>query len=86
MSKTAIIHARIEPKLKAEVEAILEKFGLNTTDAVTLFYKQVKHFKGLPFDVRIPNKETIKAIEEANKDAGLKRFGSVRELMKDLDS
>ncbi len=65
MAKSAMINARVEPKLKQKVEGILRKIGLNTTQAVTLFFRHVKNYKGLPFDIRIPNAATRKAIAEA---------------------
>ena len=58
MAKTAMIRARTEPSLKEEVENILEKLGMSSTEAINMFYRQVKLRKGLPFDVRIPNKVT----------------------------
>ena len=68
MSKTATVRARIEPHLKEEAEKLFHKLGLTTTQAITLFYRQVKLRKGLPFDVVIPNKTTLKTFE--NTDAG----------------
>jgi len=56
MAKTAKIQARIEPGLKKDVEKILEKVGLTTTDAITVFFHQVVLKKGIPFDVIIPKK------------------------------
>lgn len=67
MHKRATINTRIEPKLKAEAETILHQVGLTSAEAVRLFYKQVCYYKGLPFDVRIPNKETVKALRDADK-------------------
>lgn len=55
MSKTATIRARVEPSLKDRVEKIFEKLGLNTTQAINLFYKQVELNNGLPFDLKIPH-------------------------------
>jgi len=58
MAKTAMIRARINPELKKDVENIFNVLGLSTTEAINLFYYQVKLHKGLPFEVKIPNKET----------------------------
>jgi len=60
MQKEATVRARIEPKLKAEVEDLFRKVGLSTTEAITLFYRQVKMRNGLPFDVVVPTKATEK--------------------------
>ena len=68
MSKTSTIRARIEPDIKGKAEHIFRQLGLTTTQAITLFYKQVELKKGLPFDVAIPNETTRKTF--SNKDAG----------------
>ena len=57
MSRAAMIHARMEPELKQDVESIFRALGMTTTEAVTLFYKQVKMRRGLPFSVEVPDEE-----------------------------
>ncbi len=68
MGKTSSIKARIEPALKDKAEHIFQQLGLTTTQAITLFYKQVELKKGLPFDVVIPNNITLKTFSDT--DAG----------------
>lgn len=68
MNKSAMIRARVDPTLKDEVEDVFEQLGLSTTQAITLFYQQVRLNRGLPFDVRIPNTVTLRAFAET--DAG----------------
>lgn len=84
MSKSAMIRARIEPDVKEHAEAIFRKLGLNATDAITLFYKQVGLCNGLPFDVRIPNEETLKAFEDTEKGVGLTHYENAQEMYNDL--
>lgn len=56
--QTDKVQARIDPDLKESAEAILAVIlGLTATDAC-MFYKQVKIYRGPPFDVRIPNAAT----------------------------
>ena len=55
MTKTSAITVRLDPQLKKETQAILNELGLTTTQAVSLFFKQVSLNKGLPFAVEIPN-------------------------------
>ena len=57
MSKTAVISARIDPDLKHNAEEVFRELGMNATQAITLFYKQVELEHGLPFAVRVPNNE-----------------------------
>jgi DNA-damage-inducible protein J len=66
--KTSIINARVEPELKSQVEKIFQEIGLSATQAITLFYKQIVFYKGLPFDVKIPNSETEIAIKDAQEN------------------
>jgi DNA-damage-inducible protein J len=86
MPKTAMINARIEPGLKKEVEEIFSEVGLNQTEAITLFYKQVKLNSGLPFKIKIPNRETLKAIDEARKGRYSKGHKTIAGLKKGLES
>ncbi len=86
MAKTAMIRARIEPKLKNDVEYIFKKLGITTTEAISLFYNQIKLRRGIPFEVNIPNETTRKAIKSSDKKLGVKKFKSVHELLEELDS
>jgi len=84
MHKVATINTRIEPKLKSQAEAIFHKVGLTSAEAVRLFYVQVCLQKGLPFEVRIPNEETIKAMSDADKRKTHKAK-NVDEIFENLD-
>jgi DNA-damage-inducible protein J len=68
MNKTSTVRARIEPDLKDKAEQVFRKLGLTSTQAITLFYKQVELRNGLPFDVVILNETTLRTFEET--DAG----------------
>jgi DNA-damage-inducible protein J len=79
-TKTLMIHARIDPKLKKSAESVFSEIGISTTEAIRLFLKQVEFHRGLPFPVSIPNEQTTPAMAEANTPAKLKRYRSFREL------
>jgi len=64
VAKTTFIRARVDPKLKRDAEAVLRTLGINTTSAVTMFLKQVSLRKGMPFEIKIPNKDTQRALNE----------------------
>ena len=70
MSKTAMVRARLEPELKSNAETVFHRLGLNATQAITIFYKQVELRDGLPFDVVVPNATTKRTFEasEAGRD------------------
>ncbi len=68
MTKTETVRARIEPELKRDAEAVLSGLGLSTSEAITLFLRQVTLRQGLPFPVQLPNAETRKAIADEWSD------------------
>lgn len=53
MAKTAAISARIDETIKSEAEQVFQLLGLTSSQAITLFYRQVALYKGLPFPVRL---------------------------------
>ena len=84
MAKTAMIRAKIDPTLKEEVEDILDKLGLSTTEAVNLFLHQIKLRKGIPFDIRIPNKITLKTFKDTDNGKNLIRCEDAEDMFKKL--
>jgi len=81
--KTSTIHLRVKPNIKADVERLLDKLGLTTTDAINIFLNQIVLTGGLPFPVKIPqpNVETLAAIKEAE---GIKK-GIIQSEAKNVD-
>ena len=71
MARTAMINARTERELKDEVEGILQSLGMSTTEAINIFFRQVKLRRGLPFPVEIPNEKTLKAFKDSEEGRGL---------------
>ena len=86
MTKTATVRARVDPGLKERAEGVLAKLGLNTTTAITLFYRQIVSYRGLPFDVRIPNAATRRAMAHAREGTHLVRGESIDQLLGALDT
>ena len=86
MSKTAMIRARSYPGLKKEVERIFSQLGISATEAINIFYRQVKFYKGFPFDIRIPNQMTLKAMEDVDKKFHLIQCDDAKDMLKKLKS
>jgi len=78
--KTAAVHSRIQPEIKEKAEPILHRPGLSATEAIRMFYTQIALRNGLPFDVAIPNEETVQALEDSRADRNLERFDSAAAL------
>jgi len=85
MVKEAVVSARVDPELKTNVEQVFKALGLSTTQAITLFFKQVEFWNGLPFEVKIPNQDTVQALEEARARQNLVTFNSLDDLLSDLE-
>jgi DNA-damage-inducible protein J len=84
MHKSAMINTRIDPKLKSRAEIILRKVGLTSAEAIRIFYTQITLRNGLPFKIKIPNKTTVKALQDADAGKTLKTE-NVDALFDDLD-
>ena len=68
----AIIKSRIDSDLKVEVEQILSALSITVSDVIRMTFAQIAVRKGLPFDVKLPNAETLNALKES--DAALTRL------------
>lgn len=81
---------RIEETTKKQAVELLEGLGLNLSDAVNMFLKQVVLHNGIPFDVKYPEfkPEVVEAMEEArgiSRNPDTKRYNSFSEALEDMD-
>jgi len=76
METTTMIHARVDKNVKKKSEVILKRLGLSTSKAIDLFLRQVSLHKGLPFPLEIPNKETLKVMEDIKNERNLTEVSS----------
>ncbi len=75
---------RVDEDAKKAATKIFKEYGLSFSDGVNIFLHQVSLTKGFPFEIRLPNKKTMKAIGELNKREG-KSFDNVDDLFTDLE-
>ncbi|MDR0929034.1 MAG: type II toxin-antitoxin system RelB/DinJ family antitoxin [Oscillospiraceae bacterium] len=54
------------------------------SDAITLFLKQCVFYRGLPFDVCIPNEETLRAFAQSKGGEGLNGDAAVEGMLEEL--
>ena len=82
---TSEIRSRIEPDLKDEAQAVLSRVGLNISDAIRLFLRQVVVARGLPFDLReTPNATTQSAMLEARQTRA--RYDTAGDLIDGIEN
>ncbi len=84
MAKTATVRARVNPELKVEVERLFKELGLSTTEAINLFYRQVRLRNGLPFSVVIPNETTEKVLKDTDAKRNLIRCEDAEDMFQKL--
>lgn len=80
---TTMVHVRLDEKVKAGATKALSAMGMSVSDAVRILLVRVAAEKALPFDVKVPNKTTVRAMTAADRGKG-KRFKSTEALLKDL--
>ncbi|MGA1842405.1 MAG: type II toxin-antitoxin system RelB/DinJ family antitoxin [bacterium] len=84
MSKTSTVRARIDPMLKKEVEDLFHELGISTTEAINIFYHQVKLRQGLPFPIIIPNETTKEVFQDTDEGKNIIYCTDVDEMFKKL--
>jgi DNA-damage-inducible protein J len=84
MATDAVVRARIDGLVKEEATLVLDKMGLSVSDAIRMLMIRIAREKALPFDVRVPNEETLAAMRELETGGG-KRLNTVADLMTDLN-
>jgi DNA-damage-inducible protein J len=80
---TTMVHVRLDEKTKRRAAKTLAGMGISVSDAVRMLLVRVAAEKALPFEVRVPNATTVKAMRAADKGKG-KRLKSAGALFKDL--
>lgn len=80
MNKSAVVHARIEPRTKKKAESVLKKLGLSPTEAIRIFYRQICLHGGLPFQILIPNELTAKTLDKSKRGEDLETFDTLEEM------
>ena len=80
---------RIDEDVKREATELLEGLGLNLSDAMNIFLRQIILVGGLPFSVTYPNykPEVVMAMVEAKKiscDNNVKSYTDVNEMFREI--
>lgn len=60
--KSDMVRARVEPELKERAEAVLEKLGMSTADAIRIFLTQVALRQAFPLELTLPTAERLPEI------------------------
>lgn len=82
-STSTMVHVRVNEKVKTKAAKNLAAMGMSVSDAVRIMLLRVAAENSLPFEVRVPNKTTAKALRAADKSQG-KKFKTPDQLFEDL--
>lgn len=85
MNKAATVQARIDIKLKKQAEVVLHHIGLSASQVINALYAQIVMHKGIPFELKIPNEITLRAMHELEHGGG-KKFSNFHDMISDLES
>jgi DNA-damage-inducible protein J len=80
---TTMVHVRVDEKTKERATRALARMGLSVSDAVRMLLVRVAAEKALPFEVKVPNPTTVKAMRVADMGKG-KRHRSAGALLEEL--
>lgn len=83
--KETYVRARIDTSTKARAVDALAAMGLSVSDAIRLLMLRVAYEQRLPFDVKVPNAKTRKAMADLEAGKG-RRVANVKALMADLNA
>jgi DNA-damage-inducible protein J len=89
--KTSTYNIRLDPTVKADAEKTFAAFGLNLSEAITVFLHKAIMEHGFPFDVRPskPNAMLQSSLQEADvllDNPSVKGFKTVEELNAAMDT
>ena len=79
------VRARIDSATKERAADALEEMGLSISDAIRLLMLRIADERRLPFEVKVPNATTRKAMAELEAGKG-KSFGSIDALMTEMNA
>lgn len=82
---SSMVHIRVDGKVKEQAAEALATMGLTVSDAVRILLMRIAAEKAMPFEVRVPNPTTLKAME-AGEHGEVFRASSVAEMMTELNA
>lgn len=65
MSRSTMLHVRVDGELKAQASEALATMGLSVSDAVRILLMRVINDQAFPLELKVPNAQTRAAMEEA---------------------
>ena len=86
-AQTSMLHIRVDDDTKEQATVALSAMGLTMSDAVRLFLRRVVIDQAFPLELKVPNAETLAAMEDSRAMMAKDRagFDTADELLADLE-
>jgi DNA-damage-inducible protein J len=73
----------LDTAMKKKAQKIFKQYGMGLSDAFNIFLTQSVMEKGIPFQIKIPNDETAKVIQDARDGKNMTKI-SLDDLKKEI--
>lgn len=67
-NKSANVSVRVQPEIKQQAEAVLEKLGLPVSVLIDTLYRQIIYTGGVPYPLTVPKLPTLDTMSKAEFD------------------
>ncbi len=71
--KSANVTARVQPEIKRQAEAVLDKIGLPVSVLIDTLYRQIIMTGGIPYSLAVPNLPTRDTMTDAQFNAMMEK-------------
>ncbi len=72
-TKSANVTARVQPEVKRQAEAVLERIGLPVSVLIDTLYRQIIMTGGVPYSLSVPTLPTLDGMTAGQFDAMMKK-------------
>lgn len=72
-TKTANVTARVQPEIKRQAEAVLDKIGLPVSVLIDTLYRQIIMTGGIPYSLTVPSLPTRDNMTDTQFDAMMEK-------------
>jgi len=73
----------LDTEMKKKAQAIFKQYGMGLSDAFNIFLSQSVMERGIPFQIKIPNDDTAKIIQDAREGKNMTKV-SLNELKEEI--
>lgn len=84
MAVDSVVRARVDAATKDSATKALAEMGLSVSDYIRMALVRVARDKAIPFPVKVPNAETVEAMEKTAKGDGIHKAKDAADLFKQL--